>query len=150
MQGCLSATMAFLATLSFAPSVHAEIFLNVYGSAKHVEARSGLNEANYGFGLRSEDGSILYEAGAFRDSRDNLSKYAGTGYQYRFRYVGVGASAFVMSRPNYRDGNLFLGALPFLTLNAGSIITTITYIPAFDRFPQTVFVYWSMNPFISK
>jgi hypothetical protein len=130
-------------------SAHADTFLNIYGTAKHTENDANLNDTNYGLGLRNESGNVIYEAGAFRDSRDNLSKYAAVGYQYRLGIFGFGASALAMSRPNYRDGNVFMGALPFITLNAKSIITTVTCVPAYERFAQTFFVYWSINPFLT-
>jgi hypothetical protein len=132
----------FLAALSFACLLAAEparaydVGLNVYlGSyhSTHTGANGAHNEPrNPGLGLRY-GGRAFLEAGAYSDSRRNLARYAGVGYQWgdRFRYGGM---LIVARSRSYNLDETFVAPLPLLSYSlTRNAIANALYLPKLKK-----------------
>lgn len=128
-----------------------DVYLNVYGVAYHAEMRErDWNEDNTGVGLRMKTSRRSFvEAGTFKDSMYEWSKYAGVAYQLGIigSWVKAGGGVFVMSRPSYAGGDPFVAALPLVSVVAGPVVTNVTFIPrtGYANTVETWFVYWSLG-----
>ena len=131
------------------PSVHAgELSLLINGKAFHynVPAGADYNEENWGAGLHYEFGDTKADwvrfahASEFKDSNYNVSYYFGGGVLRRFALSGedtkfhldVGVIGFLMHRDQFRNGDLFPGALPFVSLGTERFALNVTYVPKVD------------------
>jgi hypothetical protein len=132
--------------------------LNVYGLAYHPDReairRLGLdNEFNPGLGLRyelvnSERGITFAEVGAYRDSGRNWAKFAGLGYQFKLgeRWRIGGAVAVVNSR-TYNGGATFLGMIPLLSYDMGTVKLNAVYFPKIRHYNEVdVFGFYLSIP----
>jgi hypothetical protein len=121
--------------------------LNVYGLAYHPdrEAVHRLhldNEFNPGLGLHYElvnnDRGITFtEVGAYRDSGSNWAKFAALGYQFKLgeRWRIGGAVAVAHSR-TYNQGATFVGMIPLLTYDMGSVKLNAVYFPKIPHYNE--------------
>ena len=115
------------------------------GKAIHLNDTSNknYNEENWGAGVQYEYGKSdnkwipFTTISGFLDSHKNPSYYAGGGYVRRFMlsekmqqlHFDAGLIAFLMSREDYRDGDLFPGVLPMMSLGTKHAAINVTYIP---------------------
>ncbi len=122
-----------------------ELSLLINGKAVHLNVPSGqsFNEDNWGLGLQydfdayRENWVPFVTASEFIDSNRNVSYYAGGGIVRRFSpfrdkkdgHVDFGIVGFLMHREDFRDGQLFLGALPVLSVGNDRFSLNVTYIP---------------------
>lgn len=133
----LSLFLGFAST-GFAEELH----LVVNGKAVHF-GDGDYNEENWGLGVEytftpRNDWIKFVSAGFFKDSSYNTSKHVGGGIKRRYRldndedgwFVDLGATAFLMTRKDYKDNNPFFGALPFMTVGNGPVALNVTYIPS--------------------
>lgn len=141
------AIIALAAIAAATPTRAGELSLLVNGKAFHLDAQKNTdyNERNWGVGAHYELDTRLNEswvpflqASEFRDSNRNLSYYAGGGLMRRFDLrtgdlrVDAGAIAFVMYRRGFRDGNLFPGVLPALSVGTPRAALNVSYVPRVD------------------
>ena len=76
----------------------------------------------------------------FLDSDDNASYYAGGGILRRYTAIladtewrlDLGIVAFLMHRKHYRNGDLFPGALPFVSVGTQALALNVSYVPKVD------------------
>ena len=148
---------AFLALffLTATPAFASPWAINLAGASYHTDRKAvqdeNLNEKNTGIGVRYYlNDSTFAEAGAFKDSIGNTSKYVGIAYQLRAGPFAIGAEPVIMSRPNYIDGHAFIAALPFASFTSGPVVTTITYTPRIKinstaTLNEVYAVYWSVR-----
>ncbi len=143
--------------LSPAGVLSGELSLILNGKAIHVNVPAGqkFNENNWGVGLQYDwvepgDKWFPFANGSeFLDSNDNLSYYAGGGIIRRFLpfgesskvHIDLGALAFLMYREGFRDGDLFPGVLPVVSVGNERIALSMTYIPKVD--PKMVPLFFS-------
>lgn len=118
------------------------------GKAVHLDERPGVhyNEKNWGVGFQydmpqgEEKWVPFVTASAFKDSNKNMSYYAGGGYLYRHKFdwgntpmhFDAGGIVFLMKRKGFKEGDLFPGVLPALSLGTGRVAVNMTYIPKVD------------------
>lgn len=125
-----------------------DLSLILNGRAFHQGEPAGqnYNEENWGIGLnyefdgRSGNWTPFLHASEFIDSNENTSWYAGGGVLHRFNMptqvtdirFDLGLIAFVMHREGYRDGDLFPGVLPFISVGTRAVALNLTYVPKVD------------------
>ena len=136
-------TVFFIICLCFSPLSIADSFnLIINGKAMH-EHKKNYNEENWGLGFEynfeEKDKWINFvNGGFFKDSMDNQSNYLGGGIKRRFLlsddkdgwHVDAGITAFVMTRKNFKNGQPFLGALPYASVGTDRFAVNMTYIPS--------------------
>ena len=119
-----------------------ELHVVVNGKAIHLDD-GNYNEENWGMGVNYDwtpkNNWIKFaHASFFKDSSYNTSKYIGGGMKRRWSLddeqdgwrVDLGAIAFLMTRKDYKDNDLFPGILPFAALSNGPVTLNMTYIPS--------------------
>lgn len=140
--------MALILALGCLRASAGELGLILNGKALHYDVPAGhnYNEENWGAGLHYEIGDsradwVPFAHGSgFLDSNDNASYYAGGGILRRFsRQAGntelrldMGLIGFLMYRKEFRNGDLFPGALPFISVGTPALALNISYIPKVD------------------
>lgn len=131
--------MSFL----FLPHVAADsLSLIINGKALH-EDKKNYNEQNWGLGfeynfIEGEKWIHFINGGFFKDSLFNTSKYFGGGSKRRFFFsdykagwhLDLGATAFIMTRKDYKNNQPFIGVLPYLSIGTDKFAINATYIPA--------------------
>lgn len=137
VRGIVVISLVLLSTPALAGEWHAVI----NGKSIHFEG-SGWNEANWGLGVMydfSPKGQWIpsISGSIFRDSNDQISRYMGAGAKRRYMLskqhnvrLDLGLFGFVMTREDHRNGNPFLGALPFATLGYKRAGVNVIYIPS--------------------
>ena len=132
---------ALAMALSLSPVVAGDLYLDINGLSRHYSShtpRADLRETNTGLGLtyRYTGRNLLLSAGAYRDSYDGQAWYVGGGQRWRlFEQAGIGLEAGYLAGVTYRrwsvsgDRRLTPGAIPTLTLSAGSLSATVSALP---------------------
>lgn len=133
--------------VSLASAGDLDIVIN--GKSLHLDSSYDWNEDNVGLGLEYEFASEsrwkkLIVANGFRDSADAMSYMAGAGLYRRLfesdrtsgTYIDVGLTAFLMTREDYNDNEVFPGVLPSLRLGNRRAGLNVAYLPkqAVERF----------------
>ena len=117
-----------------------ELGLDIFGISWHYSSRTypdgttdvPYNERNWGAGvhvLLQERGRQAWtlKAGGFRDSKDNVSLYAGPVWQYRVaRGLALGGGILLFKSETYAVPVI---PLPLATYRAGPIGLNATWIP---------------------
>lgn len=139
---------------SFSQQIFAEsLNLIINGKAFHKEKKN-YNENSWGLGFEynfdEKDKWITFiNGGFFKDSNSNNSNYLGGGMKRRFLLdddkdgwrVEAGFTAFVMTRKGFKNGDPFLGALPYFSLGKSKFAINATYIPSISpKFVAVLFV----------
>lgn len=130
------------------PANAGEFSVLLNGKAIHLDEQLGVhyNENNWGAGFQydmpagEEKWVPFVTASGFKDSNKNNSYYAGGGYMYRHKFdwgktpmhFDAGAVAFLMKRKGFKDGDLFPGILPALSLGTSRVAVNMTFIPKVD------------------
>ncbi|MCW8987479.1 MAG: hypothetical protein OQK75_07375 [Gammaproteobacteria bacterium] len=136
-------TLLVLMTFCFSQQIMADSFnLIINGIAMHEEKKN-YNEENWGLGFeynfKEKDKWINFiNGGFFKDSLSNNSNYLGGGSKRRFLladdkdgwHIDAGITAFIMTRKNYKNGQPFLGALPYASVGTSQFAINVTYIPS--------------------
>lgn len=142
----LVALLLVLANLLVSQTVFAgQLSALINGKAIHMNTKSNsnYNEENWGAGIQYDFGKFddkwipFAAVSAFLDSSSNNSYYFGGGYTRRLMlseqmnqlHFDIGLIGFLMSRKDYRDGDLFPGVLPMLSFGTRTASINITYIP---------------------
>ncbi len=135
--------LLFMISFSFSQFIFADSFnLIINGKAIH-ENKKNYNEENWGLGFEynfeeKKNWINFINGGFFKDSVFNTSKYIGGGTKRRFLlgtdqnswHVDVGATAFLMTRKDYKNEEPFFGALPYVSIGTDKFAINATYIPA--------------------
>lgn len=139
MKGCLIILLGFIgiSAQGFADDLH----LVINGKSIHL-AGQGYNENNWGLGFEYDfepEGKWipLITGSSFKDSNKQVSNYLGGGTKRRFLFgsdpdgmhVDVGVVGFLMTRKDFKNGNPFFGALPFISVGNTRVAVNATYIP---------------------
>jgi hypothetical protein len=123
-----------------------QLNLIINGKAIHLDAPSGmtLNEKNWGIGLQYDYELIntrwlpFTTVSGFIDSMNKPSYYAGGGLLRRYAVgehggnalnLDAGVIAFMMTRADYKNYQLFPGVLPVFSFGTRSVALNMTYIP---------------------
>lgn len=142
------------------PVASAELWVNLYGYAYHPDRSESCyidgskcierpNERNYGLGLQYDNGAYAVGGGAFKDSFDDWSYYAGAEKQ--FHIVGplhAGGQVFVMSRRSFRNYSPFLGVLPVVSLRGERVALNLSYIPEFEAWKMREVFFFYVSRYI--
>lgn len=144
---------AAILLFAHAPVLAGDVFVNIYGFSIHPHPPSGSNPNgdNLGWGLKYHFNQNFYiDGGRFIDSDRQKSRYVGAALQTsNEKFLSAGLEAFYMKRPNYRHGEPFWAALPFLACNIGRVTTVMGYIPNRTdhdyRVYETYFIFWSIK-----
>lgn len=124
-----------------------KISILLYGLSYHPD-KQGVrrdkldNERNWGLGINYEffedtRGVGFIEAGAYRDSGNNLAKYAGPGYQFKFgKHWRLGAMLVGVQSRTYLQGRFFVAPIPVLTYDLGPVKLNAIYIPRYGDYNQ--------------
>ena len=139
MKGFLIILLGFvgISALSYADDLH----LVINGKSIHLSGQ-GYNENNWGLGFEYDfepEGKwiSLITGSSFKDSNKQISNYLGGGIKRRFLFgsdpdgmhVDAGIIGFLMTRKDYKNGNPFLGVLPFISVGNTWVAVNATYIP---------------------
>ncbi len=133
-----------------------ELHFIVSGNANHSEDQN-LNENNSGWGFEYDfeqrgNWIPLITGASFLDSTSRTSRYLGAGSKRRYRlkfgsgdfHIDAGAFEFLMKRYDYKDNDLFLAALPFVSLGNDWFAINVTYVPEVG--PNTIaFTYYQLS-----
>lgn len=124
--------------LLFADQLHGII----NGKAYHFDRGRNFNEKNWGYGFEYNfeqrgDWIPLLTGSSFKDSKNQTSNYLGGGTKKRFMlgsgasglHLDVGVVGFIMTRKDYKNQKLFVGALPFISVGNEYVAINATYIP---------------------
>lgn len=139
---------------AFSQQVFAESWnLVINGKAFHKEKKN-YNENSWGLGFEynfdEKDKWITFvNGGFFKDSNSNNSNYLGGGMKRRFLlgndkngwHADAGFTAFVMTRKGFKNGDPFVGALPYFSIGTNKFAINATYIPSISpKFVAVVFL----------
>ena len=109
--------------------------VNVYGLSYHPdrsEARATRtdNEVNPGLAGRYEwENGVFAEAGAYKDSGRATARFAGVGYQWRFRPLRAGGAFALFSSETYNDGRTFVAPVPVVSVELGPVLVNAVHFP---------------------
>lgn len=136
--------MCFFAVPAYADDFN--VLLN--GKAIHLDTQPGVtyNENNWGVGFQYDMAPVqekwvpFVTASEFKDSNKNTSYYFGGGFLHRTSFewgktpmhFDVGGIAFLMKRKGFKDGDLFPGILPVVSLGTPRVAVNMTFIPKVD------------------
>lgn len=120
----------------------------VNGKAIHLDTQPGVhyNEKNWGLGFQYDMAPVeekwvpFVTASEFKDSNENTSYYFGGGFLHRTSFewgktpmhFDAGGIAFLMKRKGFKDGDLFPGILPAVSLGTSRVAVNMTFIPKVD------------------
>lgn len=118
------------------------------GKAIHLDHQPGVhyNEKNWGVGFQydlsagEENWVPFLTASEFKDSNKNTSYYFGGGFLHRTNFdwgntpmhFDAGGIVFLMKRKGFKDGDLFPGILPAVSLGTPRVALNMTFIPKVD------------------
>ncbi|MCR4347097.1 MAG: hypothetical protein NUV55_07850 [Sulfuricaulis sp.] len=136
--------MCFFAVPAYADDF--SVLLN--GKAIHLDSQPGVtyNENNWGVGFQYDMAPVqekwvpFVTASEFKDSNKNTSYYFGGGFLHRTNFewgktsmhFDAGGIAFLMKRKGFKDGDLFPGILPVVSLGTSRVAVNMTFIPKVD------------------
>ena len=125
-----------------------ELSVLLNGKAIHLDSQSGVtyNENNWGVGFQygmkpvEEKWVPFATASGFKDSNKNTSYYFGGGFLHRTSFewgktpmhFDAGGIVFLMKRKGFRNGDLFPGILPAVSLGTPRVAVNMTFIPKID------------------
>ena len=114
----------------------------INGKSYHVNSRYDWNEDNVGVGFEYEFKPQSrwiksISASGFTDSLENMTYMAGAGLKRRLvtterfggMYFDAGVVAFLMTREDINDGNVFPGVLPVVSVGNRFAGINLTYLP---------------------
>lgn len=93
------------------------------------------NQVNPGLGVHYElvddpRGLTFAEAGAYHDSGRNWAKFVALGYQLKWgRHWRIGGALAVMDSRTYNNGVVFIGMIPLVTYDLGTVKLNAVYFP---------------------
>jgi hypothetical protein len=155
----IAALAAALAALLNPLTCAAELGLNLYGAAYHLNRdraqQLGLdNEFNPGLGLRyraaaSPQWDWFADAGAYRDSGRNTALLAGVGGLWK---AGggwrLGGALALMHSDTYNRGRTFIAPMPVIAYDWGRATLNMTYFPRVSGFNEVdALGFWVTLPF---
>jgi len=134
--------ISLLIAVPLASAIAGELSTVFNGRSIHVGASEEWNDGNYGLGLEYQFATQsrwkkVLMANGFQDSNAEMSYMAGGGIHRNLYttdrlhgfYVDAGINAFVMTRKDVNDNQLFPGAAPSLTVGNQYVGINLTYLP---------------------
>lgn len=145
--------------LSFSQYLFADSLSFVVNGKAFHEKKKNFNEDSWGLGFEynfEENRKWINFAngGFFKDSNSNTSTYLGGGIKRRVLFtedkdswhLDLGVTAFVMTRKGFKNGDPFLGALPYFSLGTRKFAVNATYIPSISpKFVAVLFLQASFT-----
>lgn len=152
-----------LLLLLLLPSLAAayEFGINIHGFSYHPDRTDStgmrFKEFNPGIGARlilseSKRNVWLLESGLYRNSSDDISKYAGGGYRFKLRGgFEIGPSVVIYQNPDQNSGKVFVAPLLVLSFRYKRVLFHAVPVPRYKDINRNAVIglYGTVNIFSS-